>query len=93
MARLGRWCLEHRKRVVATWLLAVVVIAGVSAAAGSRFNSDLSLPGTDSQAAASLLTQNFPAASGEGDQVVIQATHGTSIQSAGLSIASTDRSS
>jgi len=82
MARLGRWCLEHRKRVVATWLLAVVVIAGVSAAAGSRFNSDLSLPGTDSQAAASLLTQNFPAASGEGDQVVIQATHGTSIQSA-----------
>ncbi len=82
MARLGRWCLEHRKRVVAIWLLAIVVIAGVSVAAGSSFNSNLSLPGTDSQAAAALLTQNFPAASGEGDQVVIQATHGTAIQSA-----------
>jgi RND superfamily putative drug exporter len=82
MARLGRWCFEHRKKVVATWLLAIVVIAGVSVAVGSSFNSNLSLPGTDSQAAAALLTQNFPAASGEGDQVVIQATHGTTIQSA-----------
>ena len=81
MARLGRWCFEHRKRVVAVWLLAIVVIAGVSVAAGSSFNSNLSLPGTDSQAAATLLTQNFPAASGEGDQVVIQAAHGTTIKS------------
>jgi putative drug exporter of the RND superfamily len=82
MARLGRWCFEHRKRVVAIWLLAIVVVAGVSVAVGSSFNSNLSLPGTDSQAAAALLTQNFPAASGEGDQVVIQATHGATIQSA-----------
>ncbi len=81
MARLGRWCFEHRKRVVAVWLLAIVVIAGVSVAVGSSFNSNLSLPGSDSQAAATLLTQNFPAASGEGDQVVIQAAHGTTIKS------------
>jgi RND superfamily putative drug exporter len=82
MARLGRWCFEHRKKVVAAWLLAIVVIAGVSVAVGSSFNSNLSLPGTDSQAAATLLAQNFPAASGEGDQVVIQAAHGTTVRSA-----------
>ena len=82
MARLARWCFEHRKRVVAGWLLAIVVIAGVSVAAGSSFNSNLSLPNTDSQAAVTLLTQNFPAASGEGDQVVIQAAHGATIKSA-----------
>ena len=82
MSRLGRWCFEHRKKVVAIWLLAIVVIVGVSVAAGSSFNSNQSLPGTDSQAAATLLTQNFPAASGEGDQVVIQATHGATIKSA-----------
>jgi RND superfamily putative drug exporter len=82
MARLGRWCFEHRKRVAAAWLLAIVVIVGVSVAVGSSFNSNNALPGTDSQAAATLLTQNFPAASGEGDQVVIQATHGTTIKSA-----------
>ena len=82
MARLARWCFEHRRRVVAAWLLALVVATGVSVAAGTSFNTNLSLPGTDSQAAATLLTTNFPAASGEGDQVVIQATHGATIQSA-----------
>jgi putative drug exporter of the RND superfamily len=82
MARLGRWCFEHRMKVVAIWLLAIVVITGVSVAVGSSFNSNLTLPGTDSQAAAALLKQNFPAASGEGEQIVIQATHGTTIQSA-----------
>ena len=82
MARVGRWCFEHRKKVVAIWLLAIVGLTGVSVAVGSSFNSNLSLPGTDSQAAAALLKQNFPAVSGEGDQIVVQATHGTTIQSA-----------
>jgi putative drug exporter of the RND superfamily len=81
MARLARWCFTHRRRVVAAWLLVLVVAIGLSATAGSSFTSNLSLPNTDSQAAATLLTQNFPAASGEGDQVVIQATHGATIQS------------
>jgi putative drug exporter of the RND superfamily len=81
MTRLARWCFEHRRTVVAGWLLAIVVVVGISISAGSSFTSNLSLPGTDSQAAATLLKQNFPAASGEGDQVVIQATHGATIQS------------
>jgi RND superfamily putative drug exporter len=82
MSRLARWCFEHRRRVVAAWLLALVVVLGVSLAAGSNFNTNLSLPNTDSQAAVNLLTSNFPAASGEGDQVVIQATRGATIRSA-----------
>jgi putative drug exporter of the RND superfamily len=82
MARLGRWCFEHRKMVVAAWLLAIVVIVGVSVAVGSSYTSNNSMPGTDSQAAATLLTQSFPAASGEGDQVVIQAKNGTTVKSA-----------
>src|SRR5580700_4172359 len=82
MARLARWCFEHRRRVAAAWLLALVVATGVSVAAGTSFNTNFSLPGTDSQAAATLLTQNFPAAAGEGDQVVIQAAHGATIKSA-----------
>ena len=56
--------------------------SGSASAAGSAFGSSFSLPNTDSQAAVTLLTQNFPSASGEGDQVVIQATHGATIQSA-----------
>ena len=59
MSRLGRWCFGHRKWVVAGWLVVLVVIAGLSVSAGSRYNSSLSLPGTDSQAAVNLLTKNF----------------------------------
>ena len=81
MASLSRWCFEHRWRVVALWLLALVVVAGATATAGTSFNTDLSLPGTDSQAATTLLARNFPTAAGESDQIVIQAGHGTLIRS------------
>jgi RND superfamily putative drug exporter len=87
---MARWCFDHRKRVAITWLLAAIVLLGVSQAAGSSFNANLSLPNTDSQAAVSLLTQNFPAAAGEGDQIVIQATNGTAIRSAPVRAAVTD---
>ncbi|HEY1639458.1 MAG TPA: MMPL family transporter [Streptosporangiaceae bacterium] len=81
MAALARWCFEHRWRTVAAWLLALTALAGMTAAAGTSFTTDLSLPGTDSQEAAALLTASFPAAAGEGDQVVIQTAHGATIRS------------
>ena len=79
MSGLARWCFQHRRWVVAGWLLAMVAVVGLGKAAGTDFGSNFSLPNTDSQAAVSLLTKNFPAASGEGDQIVIQATHGATI--------------
>jgi putative drug exporter of the RND superfamily len=82
MARWARWCFTHRRTVVIGWLLALVVFAGLSKVVGTSFNTNFSLPGTDSQSAATLLTTNFPAASGEGDQIVIQATNGATIRSA-----------
>src|ERR1700684_299317 len=82
MNRLAHWSFRHRRLVVAGWLLAAVVVVGLSSSSGSKFNSNFNLPGTDSQAAVSLLSKNFPAASGEGDQVVFQATHGAGIRSA-----------
>src|SRR5262249_28859443 len=82
MASLARWCFTHRWRVVGGWLLVLVAVVGAAVTAGTSFNTNLSLPGTDSQAAATLLATSFPAASGESDQVVIQATHGEVIRSA-----------
>jgi RND superfamily putative drug exporter len=82
MARWARWCFTHRWTVVIGWLLVLVVVTGVGKAVGTSFNTNFSLPGTDSQNAATLLTTNFPAASGEGDQIVIQATNGATIRSA-----------
>jgi putative drug exporter of the RND superfamily len=82
MARLARWCFAHRKTVTLAWLAALLVILGSSTAIGTSFNTNLTLPGTDSQAAVTLLTRNFPAAAGESDKIVIQATRGATVRSA-----------
>jgi RND superfamily putative drug exporter len=81
MTRLARCCFTRRRTVLAAWLLLLVLALGVARAAGGAFNSDLGLPGTDSQAAVSLLTQHYPAAAGETDQVVIQAAGAATVQS------------
>jgi putative drug exporter of the RND superfamily len=84
MSGMARWCFRHRRWVAIAWLLAVIAVVGVSKVEGSNFGSSFSLPNTDSQAAVSLLTQNFHAASGEGDQVVIQTSHGATVKSASV---------
>jgi putative drug exporter of the RND superfamily len=81
MVRLARTCFKHRRRVVGAWLAALVVVLIASQSIGSEFNSDFNLPNTDSQATVSLLTKNFPTASGENDQVVVQAAHGNTVRS------------
>ena len=55
MTRIARWCFEHRRTVVAAWVVALIALLGISRVAGSDFNSDLSLSNTDSQAAVDLL--------------------------------------
>ena len=89
MTRLARWCFEHRRRVLAGWLVAIVLFLGLSQAAGSSFNSNSSLPNTDSQDAVSLLTENFPSVSGEDDQIVIQTTGGVTVESPAVQAAVT----
>ena len=81
MKRMGRFSFQHRRIVVAGWLLTAVIVLMLSSGSGSKFNDSFNLPGTDSQAAVSLLTKNFPAASGEGDQVVFQTSRGDTIRS------------
>jgi putative drug exporter of the RND superfamily len=90
MTRFARWCFVHRRSVLAGWLLAVVVVLGLSGAVGTRFNSNFSLPSTDSAAAVALLKANFPTASGEGDLIVIQATGGATVQSPSVKSAVTE---
>lgn len=58
MIRLAHSSFRHRRLVVAGWLATAVVVVGLSSASGSKFNSNFNLPGTDSQAAVSLLTKN-----------------------------------
>jgi RND superfamily putative drug exporter len=82
MTALARWCYEHRRWVVGGWGLVLIVVLALSSSLGSHYNSSLTLSGTDSQAAANLLKTDFRAASGESDQIVIQATSGATVRSA-----------
>lgn len=81
MSRLAHWCFLHRRAVVAFWLLVLAVTVALSQSIGSKYDESVSLPGTDSQAAVNLLTDNFPSASGEGDQIVIEARGGATARS------------
>src|SRR3954447_413549 len=73
MTSLARWCFRHKFRVLAAWLVALFVLDGVSAGAGTGFTDSFSLPGTESTTALNLLTKNFNTESTDTNQVVFAA--------------------
>ena len=77
MAGFARWCLVHRKAVLAVWLIALIGFFAVGRAVGSVYNQSDSVPGTDSAKALSVLRANYPAQAGDSDQIVVQARQGT----------------
>jgi RND superfamily putative drug exporter len=76
VARVARWCVEHRRRTLIAWVVLLVVALGASSAVGTRQANQFSLNGTESQRAQDLLTRSFPAQSGDIDQVVFHARQG-----------------
>jgi RND superfamily putative drug exporter len=72
LGRLAAWCYDHRRRVLAGWVLAVVVIAGLAQWAGSRLDNDFSLASSPSQQAQNLLASRFPAQKGDSADVVLR---------------------
>src|SRR3954471_18560780 len=73
MRSLARWCFTHRFRVLAAWVLALLVLGGLSVKAGSGYTDSFSLPGTESTTALNLLTDNFNTESTDTNQVVFAA--------------------
>src|SRR6476661_7206918 len=73
MSPLAQWCFRHKFRVLAIWVVALVVIGGLSAGAGSGYTDSFSLPGTESTTALNLLTDNFNTESTDTNQVVFAA--------------------
>ena len=70
MSSLARWCFNHRRIVLALWILALLVVGGLSASAGSGYTDSFKLPGTESTQALNLLRDNFETESGDTNQVV-----------------------
>ena len=77
MLTLARWASDHRRAVVALWVVVLVAVMGISNAVGSHYGNNFTLPGTDAQRAADLLSSRFPAQSGDSDQIVLHTLHGT----------------
>ena len=71
LAALGRFSVRHRWFVLATWILLLVGAVATARELGGSFANDLTLSGTDSQAAYDVLRERFPDMAGDGMQVVI----------------------
>ncbi len=76
MRTLARWCVTHRRVVLAGWLLALVGLTAISQSAGTAYKDSFSLKGTQSFEALSLLEKSAPKASGDVEHVVLAVTHG-----------------
>src|ERR1700726_965378 len=77
VARVGGWAAGHRRLVLLGWIVALVAAFGLSSAVGTNYSNSFSLKGTDSQRAVDLLKRNFPAQSGDSDQIVFHARSGS----------------
>ena len=58
--RAGGWITRHRLAVLLAWVVATALLVGLVAVVGSKTTNDLTLPGTDSQAATDILADEFP---------------------------------
>src|SRR5919107_3194514 len=73
MRSLARWCFRRKFVVLAIWVVALLVLGGLSASAGTGYTDSFSLPGTESTTALNLLTDNFNTESTDTNQVVFAA--------------------
>jgi putative drug exporter of the RND superfamily len=77
MANLARWCFRRRNLVLAGWLLALVLFTALSQAVGISYATTYNIPNSPSTRAMSILQHDFPAASGDADQIVVEAKDGS----------------
>src|SRR5689334_17044035 len=76
LARLARWSVAHRRIVFLTWVALLVGAGIVSSSIGTRYATNFSLPGSESQRALDMLKRDFPAQAGDSDQIVLHARGG-----------------
>jgi RND superfamily putative drug exporter len=77
MLKMTRWCISHRRTVLAVWVVIAVATTAVATAVGRDYANNFTLPGTESQRAVDLLTREFPQQSGDVDTFVFRVAHGT----------------
>jgi RND superfamily putative drug exporter len=73
---LAQFCVRRKFVVLAVWLVATIALVAVSHRLGDNTNDNLSLPGTDSQAATDALAKSFPNQANGSSPIVIHARSG-----------------
>ena len=73
---LAQFCIRRRFVVLAVWLVATIALVAVSHRLGDNTNDNLSLPGTDSQAATNALAKSFPDQANGSSPIVVHAKSG-----------------
>ncbi|MCY3661401.1 MAG: MMPL family transporter [bacterium] len=71
--RMGRWSAAHGKPVLVAWVVVVVLLGVLSRAVGGHVTDQFELPGAESQVAADLLEERFPAVGRSSTMVVVAA--------------------
>jgi putative drug exporter of the RND superfamily len=71
--RLGRGSMRRRRLVVALWVVVLVGLGLAAATLSGPTASNFTMPGTESQRAQDLLTEQFPTASGATGTIAVKA--------------------
>jgi len=76
-ARLGTWCHDRRRLVVALWVAALVLANGIASGVGEAYRADFSLPGAESTEGFDILNAEFEGeGAGQTGTIVFQAEQG-----------------
>src|SRR5882757_8442476 len=77
MSVLARWCFQQRRWVLVAWLALLVILGVGGRAAGTAYSNNVTLPGTGSTTALTLLEKAFPGHAGDQDTIVWRAGSGS----------------
>jgi RND superfamily putative drug exporter len=77
ISRLGQWCHDRRRLVLALWIVALFVSNGIAGAVGDDYRQDFTLPGAESTAGFEILESAFEGqGAGQTGTIVFQADQG-----------------
>jgi putative drug exporter of the RND superfamily len=75
--RLALFAFRHRRLVLAAWLVAAIAAIAIAQLSGGKTNDNFTIPGTEAQHAADVLSAKLPAFSGGQTTIVFATTNGS----------------
>src|ERR1039458_994468 len=77
LSRVAHFAFRRRRLVLALWLVAAIAAIAIGVSSGGKTNDSFTIPGTEAQNAANVLSAKLPAFSGAQSTIVFATTHGS----------------